>query len=268
MSLKFYKPQTASLRHLVRCSFENLCKKPLLKNKLLGIKNSSGRNNQGKITSYHKGGGHKKKYRIIDLTKKHLLKGIVTSLEYDPNRTAYIMSVFDITNKKYFYSLAPLNIKVGDLIQYGIGVNVKLGNKLPIRNIPVGCFIHNLTVNEKALIARSAGTFVILLEKTSKYCKVKLSSGEHRIVSPDFYGTIGIVSNVSNILTTLGKAGRARWMNKRPKVRGVAMNPIDHPHGGGEGKTSGGQPSVTPWGKPTRNVFTSKSTNKFRIKKK
>jgi large subunit ribosomal protein L2 len=268
MSLKFYKPQTASLRHLIRCNYENLCKKPLLKNKLSGIKNSSGRNNQGKITSYHRGGGHKKRYRKINLTKKYLFKGIVTSLEYDPNRTSYIISVFDIENANFFYSLAPLNIKIGDLIQYGGNVPIKLGNKLPIGNIPIGCFIHNITFEKKSLIARSAGTFALLLEKTTEHCKIKLSSGEHRLLLPNYYGTIGVVSNLSNSLTTLGKAGRSRWVNKRPNVRGVAMNPIDHPHGGGEGKTSGGRPSVTPWGKPTRNVFTSKSKNIFRIKNK
>lgn len=259
MILKTYNPRTSSQRFLSRCYFKKY-KLPVLKNLILGIKNSSGKNNRGKITVFGRGGGHKKKYRLIDFENKSMFLGIVTNIEYDPNRTSYIMSVFDMKLKKYFYTLAPFNIKIGDLIQYAANSEIMLGNRLQLKNIPIGCFIHNLTFNfrTRTELSRSAGTFSIIKEKTMKYCTVKLASGMLKNLSLNSYGTIGIVSNIQNSLTTVGKAGRNRWLNKRPKVRGVAMNPIDHPHGGGEGKTSGGRPSVTPWGKPTRNVFTNK----------
>lgn len=258
MNLKVYKPITPSQRFLTRCYFKKHTF-PSLKNKILKKeKNASGRNNTGKITVFCKGGGHKKKYRLISFDKKQLFLGIVTNIEYDPNRTSLIMAVFDVKFKKYFYFLAPLNIKVGDLIKYSIKTDVRLGNKLQVKNIPLGCFLHNLSFNAQTKLSRSAGAFSILIEKTLQHCKVKVSSGKIVKLSLNSYGTIGILSNSNYSLTTVGKAGRNRWLNKRPKVRGVAMNPIDHPHGGGEGKTSGGRPSVTPWGKPTRNVFTKK----------
>jgi large subunit ribosomal protein L2 len=182
-------------------------------------------------------------------------RGIVTSIEYDPNRTANISSIYDINTKKYFYILAPINIKVGNIVKSGSIAESKIGHSLTIENIPVGSFIHNISLNpnKKSKISRSAGTYSFLIEKTNNYGKIKLSSGEQILVSTKCYASIGIVSNQGLFLTTLGKAGRARWLNKRPKVRGVAMNPIDHPHGGGEGKTSGGRTSVTPWGKSTKS---------------
>lgn len=265
MNLKTYKPITPSQRFLSRCFFKKT-KLLALKKFVIGSKTSSGRNNRGKITVYCKGGGHKRKYRLIDFETNKMFLGIVTNIEYDPNRTSYIMSVFDINLKKYFYFLAPLNIQIGDLLQYSAKTSIRLGNKLQIKNIPLGCFVYNLSFSKTSQITRSAGTFSVLLEKTLNYCKVKLSSGKLKKISLNSYGNIGIVSNPEHSLATLGKAGRSRWLNKRPKVRGVAMNPIDHPHGGGEGKTSGGRPSVTPWGKPTRNVFTKKKSRKPHIK--
>jgi len=262
MILKFYKPKTPSQRSLIKCFLENLNKTPLLKSKLKGVKNSSGRNNQGKITSYHKGGGHKKRYRTISFNKIFLVKGIVTSIEYDPNRTSYIISIFDLKEKQYFYALAPLNIKIGNIIQYGLNAKIKLGNKLPVIEIPLGCFIHNISYGNTLNYSRSAGTFSILLKKTLDFGIIRLSSGELKKIPLDSYANIGLVSNSGHFLETTGKAGRSRWLNKRPTVRGVAMNPIDHPHGGGEGKTSGGRPSVTPWGKPTRNILTKRSKKK------
>ena len=259
MNLKTYNPVTPSQRFLYRCYFK---KKILsvLKNKITGKKNSSGRNNQGKITVFCKGGGHKKRYRHISFEQQILSLGIVTNIEYDPNRSSLIMSVFDTQFKKYTYFLAPLNIKIGDLINYSSKTDIKLGNKLQMKNIPLGCFLHNLSFKTSAKLSRSAGTFSILIEKDFKNCKVKVSSGKVLTLSLNSYGTVGIVSNLNHSLSTIGKAGRNRWLNKRPKVRGVAMNPVDHPHGGGEGKTSGGRPSVTPWGKPTRNIFTRKKS--------
>lgn len=267
MSLKFYKPVTPSLRHSITSNFKILNKNPLLKSKIVGFKNSSGRNNQGKITVYGKGCGHKKKYRKLEFVN-HFTKGIVTSIEYDPCRTAYIASVYSMSQQLFFYTLAPLNLKVGNLIECGINAKIKLGNRLPLENIPVGSFVHNIDVNSNFQIAKAAGAFAILLEKTPKFCKIKLRSGEQRLILPKSYATLGIVSNEFKFLTSLGKAGRARWKNQKPTVRGVAMNPIDHPHGGGEGKKSGKAASLSPWGKSYKNKSTSNSVCRFVIQKR
>jgi large subunit ribosomal protein L2 len=270
MNLKNYKPTSSSQRHLVLLNKKSLRKFPLIKSKLIGLINSSGRNHEGKITSFHKGGGHKKKYRKINFQRNTETVGIVTSIEYDPNRTANIASVYNNLNNSYYYMIAPLYLNIGDIIKSGINAEAKLGHSLPFNKIPVGSFIHCISskLKKKSQITRSAGTYSMLIEKTTNYCRIKLSSGEHRLVSAKCYATIGIVSNENTFLKVLGKAGRSRWLNKRPRVRGVAMNPIDHPHGGGEGKTSGGQTSVTPWGKPTKNGTTSNSKNKLIIIKR
>jgi large subunit ribosomal protein L2 len=267
MDFKKYKPITSSQRHLVLLNKKGLNKFPLIKSKTSGMVNSSGRNHVGKITSFHKGGGHKQKYRKINFERNYNNIGIITSIEYDPNRTANIASVFDIFNNKYYYIIAPLYLKIGDIVKSGVNADVKLGHCLPFNKIPVGSFIYCISSKskKKAQISRSAGTYSTLIEKTRNYCKIKLSSGELRFIPAKAYATIGIVSNENNFLKVLGKAGRSRWLNKRSKVRGVAMNPIDHPHGGGEGKTSGGRTSVTPWGKPTKNKVTSNSKNKLII---
>mmetsp|Transcript_196 Transcript_196/g.470 ORF Transcript_196/g.470 Transcript_196/m.470 type:complete len:270 (+) Transcript_196:20-829(+) len=267
MKLKKMNPITPSQRNLIKIVNKNLRNKPFIKSKIKGFKNSSGRNSKGIITSKHKGGGHKQKYRKIDFNRIYNSIGITTSIEYDPNRTSYIASVYQFSDKKYFYMLAPKNLKIGDIIKSGISAEIKLGHSLPLAKIPVGSIIHNLSpkLSKPSQISRSAGTYSLLLEKYPTKAKIRISSGEQRFVSINCYATIGQVSNELNSLTTKGKAGRSRWLNKRPKVRGVAMNPIDHPHGGGEGKKSGA--NKTPWGKPNKRGSTSTSKNKLIIKK-
>jgi len=269
MKLNIYNPTTPSLRHLIRLNKKKLKKVPLLKSKIKGLKLKSGKNYDGQLTMFNKGGGHKKKYRTINFKRMNDSTGVITSLEHDPFRSSIIASVYEFVSKKFYYIISPKNLNVGDIIKSGLNADIKNGHSLPISKIPVGCLIHNISPKKKTSgqISRAAGTFSQLIEKTSKYGKIKLSSNEQRILSIECFATIGIVSNELSLLTSLGKAGRSRWLNKRPKVRGVAMNPIDHPHGGGEGKTSGGRKtSVTPWGNPTKGIKTSKSKNKFIIK--
>lgn len=263
MTLKTFKPKTPSLRNLVRLSSKHLTKKPYLKCKIKGLKNNSGKNFSGKITSYHKGGGHKKKFRLINFERTLDDEGVVISIEYDPYRSSNISAVYSLKSLQYYYIISPKNLKIGDIITSGNNASSNNGNSLPLSKIPVGCLIHNVSLKKKtkATLSRSAGTFSQLIEKTANYGKIKLSSGKYKTISIKCFATIGIVSNELMLLTTLGKAGRSRWLNKRPIVRGVAMNPIDHPHGGGEGKTSGGRTSVTPWGKPTKGRKTSNSKN-------
>jgi large subunit ribosomal protein L2 len=266
--LQKINPTTPSQRHLIRINNEHLKKTPLLKSHIQGLKNSSGRNNTGKITSYHKGGGHKQNYRKIDFCRKKNVAGVVTSIEYDPNRTANIASVYEMYTKKYSYIIAPINLEVGNIIKSGLNADVSLGHSLPISKIPEGSFIHNVSDKKKGLakISRAAGTFSNILEKNPVYCRITLPSGEQRKLSVDCYASIGIVSNSLLSAVSVNKAGRSRWLNKRPVVRGIAMNPIDHPHGGGEGKKSG--KDVTPWGKPNKRGNTSNSKNKLSFNKK
>lgn len=270
MKFKKINPTTPAQRSLIQVKQTSLRKKPLIKTKIYGLKNSSGRNNSGKITIRHKGGGHKQKYREIDFYRKEDFTGIVTSIEYDPNRNANIAAIYSSLTKSYKYILAPKNLAVGHIVKAGSNAEPKIGHSLSISKIPVGSFIHNVSAksNKKSQLARAAGTFCQLIEKTSKQGRIRLRSGEQRLLSVNCIATLGIVSNDFSFLTTLGKACRSRWLNKRPSVRGVAMNPIDHPHGGGEGKTSGGRTSVSPWGKPTKGGKTTKSTNKLIIVKR
>lgn len=265
MFLKTKKPVTPSQRQLVQLNRKGLKKQPLIKKSIKGLKNSGGRNNSGKITVRHKGGGHKRKYRHLDFFRVNPSTAIVCSIEYDPNRNANIASVFDISTYKFSYILAPKNLKLGDIVKSGPNAETKIGHSLPIARIPVGSYIYNISPKSKkpGQISRSAGTFSKLTEKTLNYAKIELSSGEKRFISVKCYATIGIVSNEFAFLTKLGKAGQSRWLNKRPHVRGVAMNPVDHPHGGGEGKKSGS--GRTPWGKPTRGRKTSRTKNKLII---
>jgi len=244
---------------------KKLKKIPLIKNMIVGKKNKAGRNNTGKITIRHKGGGHKKKYRKIDFIRTTDSIGIVTSIEYDPYRTAFIASVYDFLNLTCFYIIAPKNLNVGNIVNSGCNAHIKIGHSLPLNQVPVGTFIHNITLkkNKKAQITRSAGTSAQLIEKTSKHCQILVSSGTYISLSPTCQATIGTVSNEFSFFDKIGKAGRNRWLNKRPAVRGVAMNPVDHPHGGGEGKSSGGRSSVTPWGRPTKN---NKASNQKKTK--
>lgn len=270
MILQKVTPTTASRRQLIKLNQKslNISKKPLLKNKVVGKKNSSGRNNSGKITVFHKGGGVKKRYRKIDFSRKTNSTSIVCSIEHDPNRNAYIASIFDFINKRFNYILAPQGLRIGDIVKSGLETELSLGSSLPIANIPIGTPIYNISPTQfnSAQISRSAGTFSVIKEKTEKYVLIELSSGEQRYISSKCFVSIGEVSKELHFLTRLGKAGQSRWLNKRPAVRGVAMNPIDHPHGGGEGKKSG--KSRTPWGKPNQKGKTSRSTNRFVLKQK
>jgi large subunit ribosomal protein L2 len=252
MKFKNQKPFTSSQRHLIQLNTDYLSQKPLIKKKIKGLITSSGRNNSGKITVRHKGGGHKRKYRQIEFNRKFESIGIICSIEYDPNRNADIASIYDFSSNTFFYILAPKNLQTGDIVKSGSNIKAKLGNSLPISEIPIGSLIHNIsrTPSKPAQISRAAGTFSRLKEKTLDYAKLELSSGKHIIISSKCYATIGRVSNELVSLTQKGKAGRSRWFNRRPTVRGVAMNPIDHPHGGGEGKKSG--KGRTPWGKTTK----------------
>lgn len=270
ISLQKVKPTTPGRRQLIKLNQKSLSlsKKPMLKNKIKGLKNSTGRNNSGRITVSHRGGGVKKRYRKINFNRIENSTAIVCSLEHDPHRNAYIAAAFDFINNNFFYTLAPKNLKVGDIIKSGLEVEPSLGSSLPIAKIPIGTMIYNVSpkVNKKAQISRSAGTFSVIKEKTEKYAVIELSSGEKRYISSKCFASIGEVSKELYFLTRLGKAGKSRWLNKRPTVRGVAMNPVDHPHGGGEGKKSG--TSRTPWGKPNQRGKTSKSVNKLIINKK
>jgi len=238
-----------------------LKKTPLIKKKIKGKKNKAGRNNSGKITVAHKGSGHKQKYRTINFLRNQNSVGIVTSIEYDPFRTAFIASIFDTIQYNYYYIIAPKNLNIGDIIKSGFNAEIKTGHSLALTKIPVGCFIHNISLkqNKKAQLCRSAGTSAQLIEKTANYSKILLNSGKQITLLSTCQATIGSVSNEFSFFKKIGKAGRNRWLNKRPTVRGVAMNPVDHPHGGGEGKSSGGRSSVTPWGKPTKNGKTKKN---------
>lgn len=261
------KPNTPSQRNLIRLNTSKLEKIPFIKSHIKGLKNNSGTNHNGKIICRRKGGGNKTRYRKINFSRNFNSIGIIVTLEYDPYRSSRICSVYDFLNNNYYYILAPTKVNVGDIIKSGSNIEISNGNSVPLSKIPVGSLIHNVSTkhNKHSEVSRSAGTFSQLIEKTPTTARIRLSSGEQRYLSSKCFATLGSVSNGSWFLTTIGKAGRSRWLNKRPKVRGVAMNPVDHPHGGGEGKTSGGRTSVTPWGKPTKNVKTSKSTNKLRI---
>jgi large subunit ribosomal protein L2 len=263
MTLQKKKPVTPSLRHTVLLEKSQLSKNKPLKDKTTFSKNKAGRNNQGQITVYTKGGGHKKKYRELDFTRKNV-QGIVESVEYDPFRTANIARVFCKEKAQHFYVLSPEGLDKGHFVKtFGESsqeITFKVGNVYSLKDLPLGLFVHNFSFypGRKGKIARAAGASGQIISKNAKYCRIRLNSGEHRFFALETKATLGVVSNSSHKLTSLGKAGRARWLNKRPSVRGVAMNPVDHPHGGGEGKTSGGRPSVTPWGHPAKGRPTRK----------
>jgi large subunit ribosomal protein L2 len=233
-----------------------------IKHLLQGLTKSGGRNNTGRTTVFHRGGGHKRRYRQIDF-KRYSLSGHVKAIEYDPNRSAHLARI--ITSKgKECYILAPENLTIGMPIFSGEVADIKVGNSLRVRDIPIGTFLHNIEIKpgKGAQFIRSAGCKGQLLQKTEKYCKVRLPSGENYVIPSSCYATIGTISNSEHQNKVIGKAGRSRWLSRRPVVRGVAMNPIDHPHGGGEGKTSGGRPSVTPWGRPTKGQPTRRNKRK------
>ncbi|MCA1908437.1 50S ribosomal protein L2 [Magnetospirillum sp. 64-120] len=258
MALKNYKPTTPGRRQLVTVDRSELWKGKPEASLTEGLRKKGGRNNLGRITVRFRGGGHKRRYRMIDFKRnKFDVAATVERLEYDPNRTAFIALVRYEDGEKA-YILAPQRLAVGDTVIAGEKVDIKPGNALPLKNIPVGTVVHNveLKVGKGGQMARSAGTFVQLVGKDQGYAQLRLSSGELRVVRGECMATVGAVSNPDQQNVSLGKAGRKRWMGFRPHVRGVAMNPIDHPHGGGEGRTSGGRHPVTPWGKPTKGKKT------------
>ena len=272
MAIKTYKPTSAGRRHQTCSTFEEITASKPEKSLLVTLKKTGGRNHFGRITSRHIGGGHKQKYRIIDFRRdKKDIPAKVASIEYDPNRSARIALLNYVDGEKR-YILAPLDLKVGDTVLASSTADIKPGNALPLRSIPLGTIIHNveLKVGKGAQLARSAGTFAQLMAKEGKYAQVKLPSGEVRMVLMDCIASIGQVGNIDYENVNIWKAGRSRWLGKRPKVRGVAMNPVDHPHGGGEGRTSGGRHPVTPWGIPTKGykTRTNKTSSRFIVKKR
>ena len=272
MALKQFKPTTPGRRGLVLVSREGLWKGKPEKALTEGLRKKGGRNNTGRITARRRGGGHKRRYRVIDFKRNKLdVVGTVERLEYDPNRTAFI-ALINYEDGERAYIIAPQRLTVGDKVVSGEQVDIKPGNAMPMKNIPVGTIIHNveLKLGKGAQIARSAGTYVQLIGKDQGYAQLRLSSGELRMVRGECMATIGAVSNPDQQNIKLGKAGRNRWLGKRPSVRGVAMNPVDHPHGGGEGRTSGGRHPVTPWGKPTKGKRTrsNKKTDRMIMRRR
>ena len=261
MPLKTYNPTTPSQRGLVSVDRSALHKGGPVKSLTEGISKKGGRNNTGRITARRQGGGHKRRYRVVDFRRrKYDMAATVTRLEYDPNRTAFI-ALIEYEDGELSYILAPQRLGVGDKVLAGERCDIKPGNAMPLRNMPVGTIVHNVEMKpgKGGQMARSAGTYAQLIGKDAGYAQLRLSSGEQRMVRGECMATVGAVSNPDQANTKLGKAGRKRWMGKRPAVRGVAMNPVDHPHGGGEGRTSGGRHPVTPWGKPTKGARTRRN---------
>jgi len=258
MALKSYKPVTPSTRALVLIDRSELWKGKPVKNLTEGLTSSGGRNNHGHITVRFRGGGHKRRYRLVDFRRRKFgVAATVARLEYDPNRSAFI-ALLDYDDGEQSYILAPQRLQIGDKVVAGPGADIKPGNALPLENIPVGTIIHNVEMlpGRGGQIARSAGTFVQLIGKDAGYAQLRLASGEMRMVLAKCMATIGAVSNPDHHRDAADKAGRNRWKGKRGHVRGVAMNPVDHPHGGGEGRTSGGRHPVSPWGLPTKGKKT------------
>ncbi len=272
MALKSFKPFTQSSRGTILIDRSQLWRGKPVKELTEGVKRTGGRNNLGRITTRHHGGGHKRRYRIIDFKRRKFdVAATIERLEYDPNRTAFIALVaYDDGERAYI--LAPQRVKVGDKVISGERVDIKVGNAMPMRSIPVGTIIHNVELQpgHGGQLARAAGGFVQLVGKDRGMAQLRLTSGEQRLVSAECMATIGAVSNPDNQNTKIGKAGRSRWLGIRPTVRGVAMNPIDHPHGGGEGRTSGGRHPVSPWGQPTKGYRTRKNkrTQKFILRRR
>lgn len=264
MGIKFLNPVTPSSRGTVLVSKVGLSKDKPEKSLTCGKKASGGRNNYGRITTRHKGGGHKQKYRIIDFKRNRDDRGVVEKIEYDPNRSGFLALISYEQDDAKSYIIAPQGIKVGDVVMSGNDADILPGNCLPLRGIPVGSFVHNVELKpgNGGTIARSAGCYAQIVGRDGSYVLLRLRSGQVRLILSSCKATIGVVSNPDHKNRKLGKAGRSRWLGIRPTVRGVAMNPVDHPHGGGEGKTSGGRHPVTPWGVATKGKKTRKK-NKF-----
>ncbi|PYD64663.1 50S ribosomal protein L2 [Gluconacetobacter entanii] len=272
MALKHFNPVTPSLRGTVLIDRKELWKGKPVKGLTEGKNKSGGRNNHGRTTSRFIGGGHKQSYRYVDFKRRKFdVVGTVERLEYDPNRTAFIALV-KYADGELAYIIAPQRLQAGDQVVSGLRADIKPGNAMPLSAVPVGTIIHNIELKAGAggKIARSAGTYAQLVGKDMGYAQIKLQSGELRVVRAECMATIGAVSNPDNMNQHMGKAGRARWLGRRPHNRGVVMNPVDHPHGGGEGRTSGGRHPVTPWGKPTKGYKTmvNKRTDSLIIRRR
>ncbi|MDE0942063.1 MAG: 50S ribosomal protein L2 [Alphaproteobacteria bacterium] len=272
MALKQYKPTTPGRRGLVLVDRSELHKGKPVKALTKGLSKSGGRNNHGRITSRRRGGGAKRSYRMVDFKRNRFEAAVVERLEYDPNRSAFI-ALIKYPDGDLSYILAPQRLAAGDTVVAGDRVDVKPGNAMPLSSMPVGTIIHNVEMKQGkgGQIARSAGTYVQLVGRDQGYAILRLTSGEQRLVRAECMATVGAVSNPDNSNIKLAKAGRNRWLGKRPSVRGVAMNPVDHPHGGGEGRTSGGRHPVTPWGKPTKGKRTrskKKPSSKYILRRR
>ena len=272
MALKQYKPTTPGRRGLVLVDRSELHKGKPVKSLTKGLSKSGGRNNHGRITARRRGGGAKRSYRLVDFKRRRFEVAVVERLEYDPNRSAFI-ALIKYENGDLSYILAPQRLAAGDSVVAGERVDVKPGNAMPLASMPIGTIIHNVEMKpgKGGQIARSAGTYVQLVGRDQGYAILRLTSGEQRLVRAECMATVGAVSNPDNSNIKLAKAGRNRWLGKRPSVRGVAMNPVDHPHGGGEGRTSGGRHPVTPWGKPTkgkRTRSTKKPSSKYILRRR
>lgn len=268
MGIKKHKPTSDGTRFRSNSDFVEVTATKPEKSLVVPIKKSGGRNNHGRITVRHRGGGEKRKYRLIDFKRnKDEIAARVKTIEYDPNRSARIALVaYEDGEKRYI--LAPIGMNVGDVIHSGQAADIKPGNAKALKDLPVGTVIHNVELRpgKGGQLARSAGTYAQLLSKEGAYCHLRLPSGEIRLVKAECKASVGQVSNQEHENISIGKAGRSRWLGIRPTVRGVAMNPVDHPHGGGEGRTSGGRHPVTPWGKPTKGYKTrsrKKPSNKY-----
>ncbi len=268
MALKHYNPVTPSMRQLVLVDRSELFKGKPIKALTEGKSSAGGRNNLGRVTVRFRGGGHKRSYRLVDFKRRDKLgmPAKVERLEYDPNRTAFI-ALIRYQDDTLSYILAPQRLAVGDEVVAAENADIKPGNAMPAANIPVGTIVHNveMKIGKGGQIARSAGTYAQIVGRDHGYVILRLNSGEQRLVSGQCFATIGAVSNPDHMNISLGKAGRTRWLGFRPHNRGVTMNPVDHPHGGGEGRTSGGRHPVTPWGKPTKGKKTrsNKRTDRF-----
>jgi large subunit ribosomal protein L2 len=272
MALKTFKPVTPSLRGTVLVDRSELWKGRPVKALTEGKIGTGGRNHHGRITVRFRGGGHKRLYRLVDFKRRKFdVPATVERLEYDPNRTGWI-ALIKYADGELSYILAPQRLRAGDTVISGQKADIKPGNAMPMASIPVGTIIHNIEMKPGAggKLARAAGTYAQLVGKDSGYAQIKLSSGELRVVRAECMATVGAVSNPDNSNVQIGKAGRKRWLGRRPHNRGVAMNPIDHPHGGGEGRTSGGRHPVTPWGKPTKGAKTrhNKRTDRLIIRRR
>ena len=272
MGIKTNKPTSPGRRFQSCSTFEEITHRKPERSLLRAIRKTGGRNSLGRMTIRHRGGGHKRKYRLIDFRRnKDGVPARVASIEYDPNRSSNIALLHYLDGEKR-YILAPQKLQVGDRVSSGSGAEISPGNAISLREIPLGTHIHNieLKVGHGGQLARSAGSYAQLMAKEGKYAQIKLPSGEVRMILQDCKATIGQVGNLDHENMSIGKAGRNRWLGKRPRVRGVAMNPVDHPHGGGEGKSSGGRHPVTPWGVPTKGYRTRvrKASDKLIVKRR